>query len=344
MPTYPTAHLLRTSSVLKHTRDVRLSDIDTLSFLDFRVEDVTDEDFVGLIASVRKHGLLQPVIVRPAAGEGNNGPGRRFELVCGRRRYIACKRLGLDTIPCVVMELDDREAFEVALVENVQRRTLDPVEEAEAFKSYVMNYGRGSVTRLAERISKSEEFVSHRLLMLGLPKPLLDRISRRLLNPSHAMELVWLKDEKEQLELSDEIAKHNLSIRQLRFVIRAVRTGNITVSKAVQNALQMQEARTREGNHGGTDNAGISNEPWMDNSRHTGTSDSDESLRTLNRAILVMRSALAGMDSLAEESPDSSSLRAFLLKERQSVHAILDELVRARVVCKRRGSIQFPAA
>ncbi len=323
---------------------MRLSDIDTLSFLDFRVEDDTDEDFVGLIASVQKHGLLQPVIVRPAASEGNNGPGRRFELVCGRRRYIAYKRLGLDTIPCVVMELDDKEAFEVALVENVQRRTLDSIEEAEAFKSYVMNYGRGSVTRLAERISKSEEYVSHRLLMLGLPKPLLDRISRRLLNPSHAMELVWLKSENEQLELSEEIAKHNLSLRQLRSVIRAVRAGNITVSKAVQDVLQMRKARIREGDHGGTDDIGISNEPWMDNSQHTGISDSDECLRTLNRAILVMRSALAGMDSLVEGSPDSSALRSFLLKERQSVHATLDELVKARVAYKKRGSRQFPAA
>jgi len=311
-----------------------------LSFLNFRVEDDGGEDFVGLIASIRKHGLLQPVIVRPSFGaEENDSPERRFELVCGRRRYIAYKRLGFDSIPCVIMDLDDREAFEVALIENVQRCSLDPIEEAEAFKSYVTNYGRGSITRLAERICKSEEYVSHRLLMLGLPKSLLDRISRRLLNPSHAMELVWLRDEKEQLELSQEISKHNLSLRQLRSIIRMVRKEKVVVRKAVQEVLQMRGVITRGGSHERAEGTNVQDEPWMDNP-HVEDGDSDECLRTLNRAILVMRSALAGMDSLTEATTNSSALRTFLLKERQAVHSTLDGLIRAKVTYKRRGSIQ----
>lgn len=336
--------MLRISSVLKHAEMVPVNDIGTLSFLDFRVEADRKEDF-GLMASIRDHGLLQPVIIRPSANTKRNiDSKRRFELVCGRRRYLACKRLGLDSIPCIVMDLNDKEAFEAALVENVQRCTLDPIEEAEAFKSYVTNYGRGSVTKLAERISKSEEYVSHRLLMLGLPKSLLDRISRRLLNPSHAMELVWLENEKEQLELSDEITRHNLSVRQLRSVIMMVRTGTNSIRSAVQDVLQMQEMKTWKGNHKGIEKAGTSSEPWMDNSPHIGIGDSDACLRTLDRAILVMKSALAGFDSLTEGDSNSPSLRTFLLKERQEVHTTLDELISAKVAYKRHGSIELPAS
>jgi ParB family chromosome partitioning protein len=335
--------LLRTPSAFKHIREVRLGELDAPPFLDFRVEDPKDEDFLSLVASIQKHGLLQPVIVRPSSKTIGSLGRSRCELVCGHRRYEACRRLGFESIPCIVMDLDDRGAFEVALVENVQKRTLDPVEEAEAFKSYVTLYGRGSVTRLAERICKSEEYVSHRLLMLGLPKPLLDRISRRLLNPSHAMELVWLRNAKEQLELSEEITKHNLSLRQLRSVIKLVREGT-PVWEATQTVLQTRDLEMPEAGAGVANTSQIRNEPWIDNSIHTEASDSGAGLDILNRAILVMKSALAGMDFLIGDEQNLSALELLIRKERREVHTILDEIISAKVTYKKCGTIQSPAA
>jgi ParB family transcriptional regulator, chromosome partitioning protein len=101
-----------------------------------------------LADSIDRIGLLHPVVVR-ITGEGS------FEIVAGNRRYDACKKLGWRKILCHIVELDDKASFEVALVENIQRHTLDPIEEAFAFKKYVSEFGWGGVSDLAQKISKS---------------------------------------------------------------------------------------------------------------------------------------------------------------------------------------------
>jgi ParB family chromosome partitioning protein len=100
-----------------------------------------------LARSIGEKGLLQPIVVRPKK--------YYFEIVAGNRRYAACKCLGWRKIPCHIVELDDRQAFEVALVENIQRKTMNPIEEAEAYKKYINGYGWGGVSDLAGKIGKS---------------------------------------------------------------------------------------------------------------------------------------------------------------------------------------------
>jgi ParB/RepB/Spo0J family partition protein len=120
-----------------------------------RIEELAD--------SIRKKGLLNPLTVRKTP-EG-------YELVCGWRRYNALKMLGMEWVLCVVHEdLSDKDAFEVALVENVQRKELSPMEEAKAFKKYVEEYGWGSVTELAEKIGKNKSYVARRIQFLELPE------------------------------------------------------------------------------------------------------------------------------------------------------------------------------
>jgi ParB/RepB/Spo0J family partition protein len=116
-----------------------------------------------LADSIRKKGLLNPLTVRKTP-EG-------YELVCGWRRYNALKMLGIEEALCIVHEdLDDKDAFEVALVENVQRKELSPMEEARAFKKYVEEYGWGSVVELAEKIGKKHTYVTLRIQFLDLPE------------------------------------------------------------------------------------------------------------------------------------------------------------------------------
>ena len=106
------------------------------------VEDLAD--------SIKKIGLLQPIVVRTT--EGSEG----FEIVAGNRRYSACRQLGWRKITCHIVELDDKGAFEIALAENVQRQTLNPVEEGLAFRKYVNEFGWGGVSELAQKISESQ--------------------------------------------------------------------------------------------------------------------------------------------------------------------------------------------
>jgi ParB family transcriptional regulator, chromosome partitioning protein len=168
-----------------------------------------------LVASIEGRGLLQPIVVRPTEGG--------FELVAGSRRLEACKRLRLGKIPCHIVEMDEREAFETSLIENIQRQTLDPIEEAEALKRYVDEYGYGSVSELAAKIGMSEEYVSHRIGLLELPPDVLEKVSRRLLTPSHAAELRGLGVDK-QLNLADRIVQEHITSKQVRRIARRART------------------------------------------------------------------------------------------------------------------------
>jgi len=165
----------------------------------------------GLMMSIQDKGLLEPIIVRPA----EDG----FEVVAGMRRYEACKRLGWRRVPAHVVELDNREAFEVSLLENIQRETLNPIEEARAFRNYVEEFGYGGETELARRIGKSQEYVSRRIGLLSLPQRVQDQIMRRRIAPSVAQELTLLNDDDAE-EMADEIGEQELSLREVRRILR----------------------------------------------------------------------------------------------------------------------------
>jgi len=125
--------------------------------------------------------------------------------------------------------MSDKEAYELSLTENVQRETLDPVDEAEAYKRYVNDFGWGSVSELARKIGKSQEYVSHRLLLLRLPSRILESVRGGQLTPWQAQELVWLQDSSLAAELSHSIAKHKLTVRQIRNIRRNIRNGRVLV-------------------------------------------------------------------------------------------------------------------
>lgn len=129
-------------------------------------EEMIDE----LASSIMEKGLLSPIVVRPVDSF--------FEVVAGNRRFEACKKLKIKRIPCYISEFNDKEAYEASLVENLQRKTLDPLEEARAFKKYVDEYGYGSASDLAKKIGKSSTYVSRRIALLKLPKKAQEELLR----------------------------------------------------------------------------------------------------------------------------------------------------------------------
>lgn len=174
-----------------------------------------------LIESIRKNGLLQPIIVRIKEDF--------FEIVVGCRRYNACRALGIRKIVCQIVELDDKSAFEVSLTENLQRRSLDPVEEAKAFKAYVEDFGWGGLTELATRISKSTSYVCKRLALLELPAGLLQRIRESDIKLSTAEELIPLKDSNKISQVSDIIIRNHCSSRQARRLVKISQDGQADI-------------------------------------------------------------------------------------------------------------------
>lgn len=164
-----------------------------------------------LVNSIRQNGLLQPIIVRTK--------GNLFEIVAGCRRFSACKTLGFRKVICHVVELDDKTALEVSLTENIQRKSLDAVEEATAFKAYISDFGWGGLTDLSSKISKSKAYVCKRLALLDLPPELLESVRKCDMSHSTAEELIPLRDPYEQNRIADIIIKNSYSSRQARELV-----------------------------------------------------------------------------------------------------------------------------
>ena len=174
-----------------------------------------------LAQSLQHKGLLQPILVRTMDGY--------FEVVAGNRRFSACKSLGWKKIACHVIELDDKEAFEVSLVENIQRKRLTALEEAKAFKAYVSDYGWGGITELAAKIGKSIGYVTKRIKLLNLPVDILDSITNNNLNISVAQELSPIRDKEKQSVLANLIIERRLSLRRVSKLVNVFRTDGIDV-------------------------------------------------------------------------------------------------------------------
>src|ERR671911_426041 len=173
-----------------------------------RFQRTSDEDNC-LISSIKDHGLLQPILIRPFE--------QGFEIVAGHRRFQACRSLRWRFIPCKIRDLTDKEAFEIQLTENMQRKSMDPVEEAEAFRRYVVDFGWGGVSELAKKIGKSEEYVSHRIQLLKLPQDVKEKIMLNKLSVSQALELTTISPNN-IIHLTDHIIENELTIRQIREV------------------------------------------------------------------------------------------------------------------------------
>lgn len=253
-----------------------------------------------LTCSIKKVGLLQPIIVRPLNGD--------FQVIAGHRRLEACRRLRWKQIPGIIKELSDKEAFEVCITENVQKETFTPIEEAKAFKAYVDEHRWGSMTELAERIGKSEAYVSHRLQLLTLPEGVIEKISTRVLSPSVGRELAWLDDENSQEALANEVHDKGLSVRETHELVQITR--------------REQEARTtKEGKDG---------EKYAFLADFEVPSPRDHRSKSLDRAILVMRMTLIRLDRIIEEAP-SKNVRDFLVEKRLALHTIIDECLKAKL-------------
>jgi len=163
------------------------------------------EATAGLASSIRQQGLLQPVVVRPRPEGG-------YELIAGERRWRAAREAGLDTLPALVRHADDRDTLLLALVENVAREQLSPVEEARAYAALIDEFEL-SLGDVAERVGRSKSSVSNRLRLLELPEEVLWMVARGELTEGHARAVLSLPDHEGRRRLARRIAKEGMSVR-----------------------------------------------------------------------------------------------------------------------------------
>jgi ParB family transcriptional regulator, chromosome partitioning protein len=251
------------------------------------------QEIESLIISIKEHGLLQPILIRPYQNS--------FEIVAGHRRFHACKSLRWRHIPCKIRELSDKQAFEIQITENIQRKSMSSLEEAEAFRKYVQDLGWGGVTELSRKIGKSEEYVSHRIQLLKLPQDIKEKIMLNKLSISQALELTNLSHEN-IIQFSNHIIENELTIRQIREV------------KTV-----FSKEKINEGNHIIKD---IIN------------SKSAKTLKITKKTSLALKITLARLDNIIEEvqltfEPEQSTdIISFLMELRLKIHSLIDDTIR----------------
>jgi ParB family chromosome partitioning protein len=183
----------------------------------YQPRDVFDEESIGALAdSIREVGLLQPVLVRPA-GDG-------FELIAGERRWRAARRVGLQTIPALVRETENDTALEQALVENVQREDLNPLEEAAAYQQLIEDF-KLTHEQVAARVGKSRAAISNTLRLLQLPPSIQRAVREQQLSMGHARALLGTPDRKFQEALAKRAIKEDLSVRAVEDAVRARNDG-----------------------------------------------------------------------------------------------------------------------
>jgi ParB family transcriptional regulator, chromosome partitioning protein len=175
------------------------------------------EQLAELETSIRENGLLQPLVVRPA-GPGTPD-GVRWELVAGERRWRAVRRLGWAEVPVVVKEVDDRTMLILAVVENVQREELSPLEEATAYRQLIDEFGL-TQREVAESVGRERSTVANLLRLLGLPASVQRMVSEGKLSMGHARALLAAPDERRMAELAQEAVERGLSVRAVEERVR----------------------------------------------------------------------------------------------------------------------------
>lgn len=256
-----------------------------------------------LAESIKQHGLLQPIIVRQVDCE--------YEVVAGNRRLAAASLLKLRKICCHVLDLSDKEAYEIGLVENVQHKTMNAIEEAIAFNKYVEHYGWGGVSELAKRIGRSQEFITKRIQLLRLPSKVREEIIRQRITPSTALELLPLDNESIE-EVGDLIIGNSLSKSEARFVVKHSNREKLLAMDDLR--LISDDDSTNFGSHGVT----------------TYEKELDLFDKTLTRSIVVMKSMLANLDDIVNSVNDDWILKELLLQYRLIIHGDIDTILKLR--------------
>jgi ParB family transcriptional regulator, chromosome partitioning protein len=169
-----------------------------------------------LAASIREHGVLQPILVRPL-------DATRYQLIAGERRWRASRIAGLTTIPALIEEIDDDTALEIAIIENLQREDLSPLDEAAMYDRMVREHGY-SIRKLADKLGKDKGYLENRLRLADAPPEVRELVSLRKDTLSHAYELMKVDDPKKRRRLADQVARGELTLAKLREKIDGRRT------------------------------------------------------------------------------------------------------------------------
>jgi ParB family chromosome partitioning protein len=196
------------------------------------------QELEELAASIREKGVIQPIIVRPR-------PDGTYELVAGERRLRASKLAGLGQIPAIIREVNDGDSLEMALIENIQRADLNPVEEAHAYQQLMLQF-QLTQEEMAVKVGKDRSSVANTLRLLKLPLAVLDMVGDGRLSEGHARALMTLEDETALQTLAEKVIRENLSVRETERLAQGNKPAKPTKSRGSKGEIKDPHARHLE--------------------------------------------------------------------------------------------------
>lgn len=247
-------------------------------------------DLTSLAESIGTNGLLQPIVVRII--------DNYFEIVAGNRRFLACKHhLGLRRIPCHVTDLSDKEAYELSLIENTQRKSMNPIEEGRAYTRYIKDYGWGGVSELAKLVGKSQEYISKRIKLLELPEEIQNEIIRQRIKTSIGEELAYVKDKETQSGLAKMVYERHVTVKQLRHEISVAASQELEINNS---AMDFQQCYSR-------------------------------SIIAYDKTIIALKLTLRRINDIIESMEDVHwSINCSLLQQRSIISSQIDSLLKEK--------------
>ena len=192
-------------------------------------KDFNEDAIASLAESIKQHGIIQPLLVRPYHAT--------YQIVAGERRWRAARMLGIDEVPVVVKELTDVETVQIALIENLQRENLNPIEEASGFKELVDSYNMKQED-LARIVGKSRSSVANSIRLLNLPQNVQEFLKEGLITVGHAKILLGLDDNELITELAEKISEGNLTVRNLETLVSKL--SNQKQKESLENSFKKE--------------------------------------------------------------------------------------------------------
>jgi len=273
-----------------------VEDIDTCNILpSSNILRSMTENLDELAHSIKRIGLLQPIIVRVS--------NANFEIIAGNRRYEACRKLGLRKVRCHVVDLDDRAAFEVSIIENVHRHSLNPIEEGQAFKKYIHEFGWGGVSELAQKICKSPSYVTRRIKLVNLPQNILDLISQSGVNITTIEELFPIPDDNTRSMLTKLIHDKHLSSRTVRKLVKGITSQKVDIDSF---------------------------------SQFTRIDEYDRLCKSFDKAIIALRISVDKLTTVIEKVEDNWILYNIMVQHKHMLNNQIDLLIKQKIKYKKK--------
>ncbi len=194
-----------------------------------------DEKLNDLTNSIKERGIIQPIVVRPSKSQNE-----KFEIIAGERRWLAAKKANLDSVPVVILNVDDEKSLEFAIVENVQRQDLNPIEEAKGYQKLIdeFNYNQ---EKLSKFIGKSRSYIANSLRLLSLSPDVIDHMEKGTLTAGHARALIGIPNPG---IIAKKIIKNGLSVRQVENLVKVFKNKNIVklIKSKDSNIIELQKS------------------------------------------------------------------------------------------------------